>query len=276
MRKNITYLIFFLILLSCNYSCSQNYLSTNQLELDPITVNTEDQHRAYFASGCFWCVEAIYESLIGVSDVISGYSGGDLANPTYELVNTRLTGHAETIEVVYNPNEITFSNLLKVYFGSQNIEQINGQGPDKGPQYRSIIFYQNENVLFISTHQYPYYPGTGSDKEKGKFNNIYNIPLPAGTNSRQYLDAFDFALKKLKEFRPEFVLISAGFDGHISDPLAQFKLQTEDYYVITKRILETSKKFCNGKVVSILEGGYDLDALRDSTKRHVDALIEFN
>ena len=144
MKKNITYLIFFLILLSCNYSCSQNYLSTNQLELDPITVNTENQHRAYFASGCFWCVEAIYESLIGVSDVISGYSGGDLANPTYELVNTRLTGHAETIEVVYNPNEITFSNLLKVYFGSQNIEQINGQGPDKGPQYRSIIFYQNK------------------------------------------------------------------------------------------------------------------------------------
>ena len=137
------------------------------------------------------------------------------------------------------------------------------------------IFYENENVLFISTHQYPYYPGTGSDKEKGKFNNIFNIPLPAGTNSKQYLDAFDFALKKLKEFRPEFVLISAGFDGHISDPLAQFKLQTEDYYVITKRILETSKKFCNGKVVSILEGGYDLDALRDSTKRHVDALIEF-
>ena len=144
MRKNITYLIFFLILHSCNYSCSQNYLSTNQLDLDPITVNTEDQHRAYFASGCFWCVEAIYESLIGVSDVISGYSGGDLSNPTYELVNTRLTGHAETIEVVYNPNEITFSNLLKVYFGSQNIEQINGQGPDMGPQYRSIIFYQNK------------------------------------------------------------------------------------------------------------------------------------
>ena len=144
MRKNITYLIFFLILLSCNYSCSQNYLSTNQLDLDPITVNTESQHRAYFASGCFWCVEAIYESLIGVSDVISGYSGGDLSNPTYELVNTRLTGHAETIEVVYNPNEITFSNLLKVYFGSQNIEQINGQGPDMGPQYRSIIFYQNK------------------------------------------------------------------------------------------------------------------------------------
>ena len=138
------------------------------------------------------------------------------------------------------------------------------------------IFYENENVLFISTHQYPYYPGSGSEQEKGKFNNIYNIPLPAGTNSEEYLNAFEFALKKLREFMPEFVLISAGFDGHIADPLAQLKLQTEDYYIITKRILETSKKSCNGKIVSILEGGYDLQALADSSKRHVDALLEFN
>ena len=138
------------------------------------------------------------------------------------------------------------------------------------------IFYENENVLFISTHQYPYYPGTGSEKEKGKFNNIFNIPLPAGTNSEEYLNAFEFALKRLKEFKPEFVLISAGFDSHTNDPLAQFKLETEDFYIITKRILEISKKFCNGKVVSILEGGYDLQALQDSAKRHVDALLEFN
>ena len=138
------------------------------------------------------------------------------------------------------------------------------------------IFYENENVLFISTHQYPYYPGTGSEKEKGKFNNILNIPLPAGTNSEEYLNAFEFALKRLKEFKPEFVLISAGFDSHRNDPLAQFKLETEDFYIITKRILEISKEFCNGKVVSILEGGYDLQALQDSVKRHVDALLEFN
>ena len=138
------------------------------------------------------------------------------------------------------------------------------------------IFYENENVLFISTHQYPYYPGTGSEQEKGKFNNIYNIPLPAGTNSEEYLNAFEFALKRLKEFKPEFILISAGFDSHVKDPLAQFKLETEDFYKITKRILKTTKKFCNGKVASILEGGYDLPSLRDSTKRHLDALIEFN
>ncbi len=138
------------------------------------------------------------------------------------------------------------------------------------------IFFDNKNVLFISTHQYPYYPGTGSDKEIGKYRNIYNIPLPAGTNSEEYLNAFEFALKRLKEFNPEFVLISAGFDGHTDDPLAQFKLTTEDYYKITKRILETSRKSSKGKVVSILEGGYDLQALRNSAKRHVDALLEFN
>ena len=138
------------------------------------------------------------------------------------------------------------------------------------------IFYNNENVLFISTHQYPYYPGSGSEKERGKFNNIKNIPLPAGTGSEEYLNAFEYALKKLEDFRPKFILISAGFDAHEADPLAQFKLKTEDYYLITKRILDISKKFCNGNVVSILEGGYDLKALQDSTKRHVDALIEFN
>ncbi len=138
------------------------------------------------------------------------------------------------------------------------------------------IFYENKKVLLISTHQYPYYPGTGSEQEKGKFNNICNIPLPAGTSSEQYLNAFERVLKKIEDFKPEFILISAGFDAHESDPLAQFNLKTEDYYTITKRILEASKKFSYGKVVSILEGGYDLSALRDSTKRHVDALLEFN
>ena len=138
------------------------------------------------------------------------------------------------------------------------------------------IFYENENVLFISIHQYPYYPGTGSEQEKGKFNNIYNIPLPAGTSSEEYLNAFERVLKKLEEFKPEFILISAGFDAHKADPLAQFNLTAKDYYTITKRLLKASKKYCNGKVVSILEGGYDLKALQDSTERHVDALIEFN
>ena len=138
------------------------------------------------------------------------------------------------------------------------------------------IFYDNEKVLYISTHQYPYYPGSGSEKEKGKYNNIFNIPLEAGTTAVEYLNAYEHVLNKLKEFKPEFLLFSAGFDAHIDDPLAQLRLSSEDFYTLTKRTLEISKPFCNGNVVSILEGGYDLKALQDSTQRHVDALIEFN
>jgi len=138
------------------------------------------------------------------------------------------------------------------------------------------IFYDNEKVLYISTHQYPYYPGSGSEKEKGKFDNIFNIPLPAGTNSEEYLNAYEFVLKKLKQFKPEFILFSAGFDSHKDDPLAQLQLSSKDFYELTKRTLELSKNFCNGKVVSILEGGYDLMALQESSEMHVNALLEFN
>ena len=138
------------------------------------------------------------------------------------------------------------------------------------------IFYNNEKVLYISTHQYPYYPGSGSEKEKGKFNNVLNIPLEAGTSSTEYLNAYEYVLNKLKEFQPEFLLFSAGFDAHTDDPLAQLRLGSEDFHEITRRTLEITKSFSNGNVVSILEGGYDLRALQESTQRHVDALIEFN
>jgi acetoin utilization deacetylase AcuC-like enzyme len=138
------------------------------------------------------------------------------------------------------------------------------------------IFHDNEKVLYISTHQFPYYPGTGSEQEKGKYNNIFNIPLPAGTTSEEYLNAYEFVLKKINQFKPEFVLLSAGFDAHKNDPLAQFQLESRDFYEITRRTLELSKLYCDGKVVSILEGGYDLLALQESSEMHVNALIEFN
>ena len=138
------------------------------------------------------------------------------------------------------------------------------------------IFYENEKVLYISTHQYPYYPGTGSEKEKGKYNNILNIPLPAGTKSSEYLDAYNHVLKKLQEFQPEYIIFSAGFDAHKNDPLAQFNLESKDFYEITKRTILATKKFTNGKIVSILEGGYDLEALSKSAHEHVKALQEIN
>jgi acetoin utilization deacetylase AcuC-like enzyme len=138
------------------------------------------------------------------------------------------------------------------------------------------IFHDNEKVLYISTHQFPFYPGSGTEKEKGKYNNIFNIPLPAGTTSEEYLNAYEFVLKKIEEFKPEFILLSAGFDAHKDDPLAQFQLESNDFYEITKRTLGLSKLHCSGKVVSILEGGYDLNALKESTEMHVNALMEFN
>ena len=105
---------------------------------------TENMETAYFASGCFWCVEAIYESVKGVGEVVNGYAGGHTKNPTYEESNTGNTGHAEAVEVYYDPAVISFSKLVDVYFASQDPTQVNGQGPDRGSQYRSIIFYKND------------------------------------------------------------------------------------------------------------------------------------
>ena len=138
------------------------------------------------------------------------------------------------------------------------------------------IFYENEKVLYISTHQYPYYPGSGNNNEKGKYNNILNIPLAAGTNSEEYLNAYNYVIKKLIEFKPQFVMFSAGFDAHKDDPLAQLYLNSKDFYEITKRTILAAKKFSKTKVVSILEGGYDLKALTESVNEHVNALVEFN
>ena len=138
------------------------------------------------------------------------------------------------------------------------------------------ILKSNKNIFFSSLHQYPYYPGGGTEHEKGDHNNALNIPLPAGTNSKQYFDAYEHMLKRLKEFRPEFILMSAGYDAHRLDPLCQLNLESKDYYEITRRALETTREFCNGKVVSILEGGYDLNAIAESANEHVNALLEFN
>ncbi|MFT5215934.1 MAG: peptide-methionine (S)-S-oxide reductase [Glaciecola sp.] len=142
------------LFLSCqNNSAQQNVESKSNknkieqglLNADPVEVALQDgKARAYFASGCFWCVEAVYESIKGVDEVINGYSGGHTLNPTYEASNTGRTGHAEAVEVIYDPTIVNFSTLVDVYFGSQNPIQVNGQGPDTGSQYRSIIFFQND------------------------------------------------------------------------------------------------------------------------------------
>ncbi len=105
--------------------------------------NLEGLEKAYFASGCFWCVEAIFQSVEGVEEAISGYSGGKIKNPNYRLVSSGATRHAEAVEVYYDPEVVSFETLLVVFFGSHDPTTPNRQGPDRGPQYRSAVFYQN-------------------------------------------------------------------------------------------------------------------------------------
>jgi methionine-S-sulfoxide reductase len=99
--------------------------------------------KAHFAAGCFWCVEAVFESIRGVKEAVSGYAGGNKDNPTYEEVGHGNTGHAEAVEVIYDSTQISFADLVKVYFACQDPTQVNGQGPDHGMAYRSIAFYGN-------------------------------------------------------------------------------------------------------------------------------------
>ena len=143
-RSNIFLLSIFLISLSgaCNSSNEKNKADEFRAQQLP-PIQTEAQNglkKAYFASGCFWCVEAVYESVNGIKDAVAGYSGGTTKNPSYE----KHGDHAETIEVIYDPLVISYDKLLDVYFSSQDVEQVNGQGPDRGSSYRSIVFYQND------------------------------------------------------------------------------------------------------------------------------------
>lgn len=143
--KRIILLLAITLFFSCQNSAQSKKEQEAVINSKPIEVPIKDEKaKAYFASGCFWCVEAIYESVKGVDESISGYSGGHTKNPTYGSSNTGKTGHAEAVEIIYDPKVISFETLIDVYFASQNVTQVNGQGNDRGSQYRSIIFYQND------------------------------------------------------------------------------------------------------------------------------------
>ena len=136
------------------------------------------------------------------------------------------------------------------------------------------IFQREPRVLFISSHQSPLYPGTGSPQEHGA-GNIVNAPLSPGDGSYEFRELWDGALlPRLHAFKPQLVLVSAGFDAHRNDPLSDIRLQTEDYAWITERLVDLARAHAGGKLVSTLEGGYDLTALAASVSVHVNALID--
>ena len=134
------------------------------------------------------------------------------------------------------------------------------------------IFYNDKTVLYASSHEFPLFPGTGSEQETGA-GNIFNAPLKNGTECKEFLKIFDQKiLRPIDKFKPELILISAGFDAHKRDPLANINLESEDFYQITKQIVDLSRIHSKGRIISFLEGGYDLLALSESIKHHLLAL----
>lgn len=117
---------------------------SKQKEIAEKGKDLEKFSKAYFASGCFWCVEAIFESVEGVEEAVSGYAGGEEQNPTYQQVGSGATGHTEAVEVYYDPAVVSYETLLKVFYDSHNPTTVNGQAPDFGKQYRSAIFFTNK------------------------------------------------------------------------------------------------------------------------------------
>jgi len=129
-------------------------------------------------------------------------------------------------------------------------------------------------ILFCSSHQMPLYPGTGAAHETG-VGNIVNVPLPDGCGSAKFRAAWEtHVFPRLSAFKPELLLISAGFDAHASDPLAGMELVEDDFAWITHKLCDIAEEHCNGRVVSALEGGYDLEALGRSARAHVEVLRE--
>jgi len=135
-------------------------------------------------------------------------------------------------------------------------------------------FEKDAHLFYGSSHQFPAYPGTGQASETGTAGNVVNVPLAPGAGSTEFRAAYEKTiLPALEEFDPDILIISAGFDAHARDPLAQLRVQTEDYGWVTERLLEVATDCCDGRVVSLLEGGYDLTALRQSVQAHVSALL---
>jgi acetoin utilization deacetylase AcuC-like enzyme len=136
------------------------------------------------------------------------------------------------------------------------------------------IFWSDQTVMYCSTHQMPLFPGTGAVSESGDYNTIVNAPLRAGDGAEKFRAAFeDRILPRLAEFQPEFIVISAGFDAHYRDPLANLNLVEEDFAWATQKIMDVADRCAGGRIVSLLEGGYDLQALGNSAAAHVAALM---
>ena len=183
--------------------------------------------------------------------------------------------HAETARAMgfclFNTAAIT-ARYAQDHYGAERVALVDfdvhhGNGSQD-------IFWADPRVMYCSTHEMPLYPGTGARSESGIHNNIVNAPLRAGDGGPAFREAFETAiLPRLREFRPDLVVISAGFDAHIRDPLANLNLTDADFGWVTRKLMEIADQYASGRIVSVLEGGYDLEGLQQSAAAHVTALM---
>ena len=142
--KKVTKYFSFSILMLIFSACNSNGQTKSQKDLKMNLNPPKGKAVAAFAEGCFWCSEHVFEAVVGVDEAVSGYAGGTTINPTYDLVNTETTGHAESILVYYDPKIISYKELVNVFFASHDPTTKDQQGPDRGNSYRSVLFYQND------------------------------------------------------------------------------------------------------------------------------------
>ena len=204
-----------------------------------------------------------------------GSGGQQNENSRSSSIIRQLTKVLVVLVKRYLPNPFSLALLLSIIvFGMGKIVIIDYDvHHGNGTQH---IFEEDPSVMYISMHQFPFYPGTGHEEEKGQgkgTGTTVNYPLPSGSGDEIYLDIFNNSIVDIVlDFNPELLILSSGFDAHEKDIIGGMRITTEGYYEITKSIVNIAREATDNKILSVLEGGYHLDALAESVVKHLEAL----